>query len=544
MTGIKKIGSYYTPTILTSFMYKHVVSEFKGRSCLSILEPSVGDGAFVKAFNSAKFPSEIENYNFWGVEKVATEMVKAKAQITSSSRKVIANFLSKDFLFFDSESEGGFDLVIGNPPYIKKSLLTKRQILQSESIHTKELGNSIFKNIWTSFLLKSISYLNEDGILAFVLPAEMLQTSFSKELQKFCVQKFERLEVFTFDDLLFECKGQDTILLFGYKKHKEKGQYYTQISDLEELISGRFLLTKNLALETTQIKWTHHVLSVDELHFIQSLADRCGMINDYCISSPGIVTAANGYFVVDEEIEKEYRLKSFTKAIIQNAKCVNGEVVFKNSHMNNLVDEKYATRFLHIPEVEKEKLPKGVRDYIKMGEQEGVNLGYKCRNRNRWYSVPNVSSPAEGFFFRRIYQYPKLIKNAAKVYVTDSAYRINMRSGFNINSLVFSFYNTLTLIFSEIYGRYYGGGVLELTPSEFKRLPIPLIEVNGERFREFEKGFREKVRITDILKQNDKILLKNRRGLMLTDEELISLQAIYEKLQGKRMKRTRKQVVK
>jgi adenine-specific DNA-methyltransferase len=48
-----------------------------------------------------------------------------------------------------------------------------------------------------------------------------------------------------------------------------------------------------------------------------------------------------------------------------------------------------------------------------------------------------------------------------------------MKEDYDLNSLIFSFYNTLTLLMSEIEGRYYGGGVLELIPSEFKKLPIP-----------------------------------------------------------------------
>lgn len=40
-----------------------------------------------------------------------------------------------------------------------------------------------------------------------------------------------------------------------------------------------------------------------------------------------------------------------------------------------------------------------------------------------------------------------------------------MKEEFEINSFIYLFYNSLTLIFAELEGRYYGG-VLELIPSE------------------------------------------------------------------------------
>ena len=40
--------------------------------------------------------------------------------------------------------------------------------------------------------------------------------------------------------------------------------------------------------------------------------------------------------------------------------------------------------------------------------------------------------------------------------------------------------NSLTLLSAEVEGRTYGGGVLELVPSEVSRLAVPLLSTNGE----------------------------------------------------------------
>ena len=63
--------------------------------------------------------------------------------------------------------------------------------------------------------------------------------------------------------------------------------------------------------------------------------------------------------------------------------------------------------------------------------------------------------------------------------MTDTAYHIRMQDKWNVKDLCFSFYNSLTLLFAEIEGRFYGGGVLELTPEEFRGLPLAMLKPSG-----------------------------------------------------------------
>ena len=46
-----------------------------------------------------------------------------------------------------------------------------------------------------------------------------------------------------------------------------------------------------------------------------------------------------------------------------------------------------------------------------------------------------------------------------------------MHNRIDVKSLVFCFYNPLTLAQCEFVGRYYVGGVSELTPNEFRSIP-------------------------------------------------------------------------
>ena len=177
-----------------------------------------------------------------------------------------------------------------------------------------------------------------------------------------------------------------------------------------------------------------------------------------------------------------------------------------------------------------------VLEYLKIGEELNLPSRYKCALRDHWYIIPNVSTIPQGFFFKRCHLYPKLLKNSADVLVTDSAYKIEMKNGYDIGSLIFSFYNSLTLAFCELEGRYYGGGVLELTPSEFKKIPIPYAEISVHQFNNYTRQFEDKERITDVLRANDFAILN--RVLGLTSDEVARVHSIYDVLVSKRLRNT------
>ena len=44
-------------------------------------------------------------------------------------------------------------------------------------------------------------------------------------------------------------------------------------------------------------------------------------------------------------------------------------------------------------------------------------------------------------------------------------------------SLIAGFHNSLTILTSELEGRTYGGGVLEMVPSEIAKLVVPIVQL-------------------------------------------------------------------
>lgn len=530
MKNKKTTGSYYTPECIAHFLVDYLSDKIKGREGISILEPSAGDGIFIRTiYNNESISGRIKNVV--AVEQDKTELNKIIREVSQTSFTACHS----DFLEFQRVNKQKFTLVIGNPPYIKKSFLNPDQILECSNIHqSANLADFTPKNIWTSFLVRCIEYTADDGILAFVLPSEFLQVKFARELRELILNKFERIEIFTFNELIFkESNGQDTLLLIAEKQSKHQGVYYCNIDKLADLGEGKFILAQNVKIKES--KWTHHHLETFEIELLEKLKQHINTVNDYCTSKAGIVTAANDYFIVNAELIEEYSLQNFAKPIIQKGLFVNGSIDLNQEDFQILVDSSKPAFLIAIDKHTHIRSNSRFWKYKQLGETQNIHKRYKTSQRKNWYEIPNIGTPPEAFFFKRCHEYPKLIKNTAQVLASDSAYIITMRDSFNLDSFIFSFYNSLTLAFAELYGRYYGGGVLELTPNEFKTLPVPYLKIMEEDFKSFAEDFRKKISIKEICKRNDiKILRSIVPGIDSNTVEQIS--KIREKLFLRRIK--------
>ncbi len=530
MKNKKKTGSFYTPKSIADFLVSYLFDKLQDKESITVLEPSAGDGIFVKTFYNDKTHSD-KIKQVVAVEQSKRELNKIIKEVKHKSLSTIHS----DFLEFQNENQQKFSLVVGNPPYIKKNLLKAHQIEYCKTIHQKaNLADTKPKNIWTAFLVRCVEFTAEDGILAFVLPSELLQVKFAAELRDLILKQFERVEIFTFNELLFkDCKGQDTLLLIGERKSDEKGVYYCNIDKLKDLEARKFTLAQNIKIKES--KWTHHHLETEEIELLERLKEKLKTVNDYCSSKAGIVTAANDYFIVDLKTVEEYSLHEFVKPIIQKGVFVNGSVELSEVEFQMLIKKSKPTYLIAIDKHSQIRSNAKFWKYKQIGEDKNLHKRYKTSIRENWYEVPNVGTAPEAFFFKRCNQYPKLIKNTANVLATDSAYTITMKDNFEVENLIYSFYNSLTLAFAELYGRYYGGGVLELTPNEFKKLPVPYLYMNSEQFRNYVSTFKTKSSIKEICKQNDRTILKS-VDRNLSDENLDKIYSIREKLYLRRIK--------
>jgi hypothetical protein len=194
-----------------------------------------------------------------------------------------------------------------------------------------------------------------------------------------------------------------------------------------------------------------------------------------------IVTGANDFFTITEKVKEQYDLSAWSRPLLCRTSDSPGIVLEENDHRIAQSSDRKAWLLdfaADRPDPWAFQLP---REYIEIGNRLSLERRYKCKIREPWYRVPDVRQDCL-MMSKRAHQFHRLILNKAQLFTTDTIYRGRMRPLFEpwLESLVASFHNSLTLLSSELEGRSYGGGVLELVPSEIARLAIPLAEMRGE----------------------------------------------------------------
>lgn len=530
----KANGVYYTPQKLADYLVDYIFKKYEFHKEVDILEPSCGDGVFLKSLlNCKKIKTEyIINFNI--VEKDNEELLKAISLIENSeaNNKKINDYCG-DYLDYSKNTKKTYDLIIGNPPYIKRNLLSESQInISSEIIKKAGISKKICMNIWIPFLISSIEKLKENGILCFILPSELLQVEYAKEIRVYLNNNFSIIEIFKFNELIFDGIEQDVVVLIGVKNCIDEGVIFHKLDNLNNL-KKKHKIYKH---KKTNNKWSEYYLSRKELMVINSVKKESNIktISDLCYSKVGIVTGANDFFILNNKNAEEYNIEPYLTPIIKKSSYLSKSLIASHEDFDKIKNENKGCFLLNIDDNKTIIKNSNIHKYIIKGEKAEINKKYKCKKRPIWYKVPSVDV-SEGMFFKRTHIIPKIIVNDVNALVTDTAYRIYMNKEYNIKSLTFSFYNSLTLMFVELLGRSYGGGVLELTPNEFKALPIPYLDINDEQFRQLDNMLKSSDDIEPILEYTDYILLI--KGLGLSEIKVSEIRKIRQKLLMERIKK-------
>ncbi len=540
LTKQKLRGGYYTPQNIALAITEWALSD----KDQFILEPSYGDGAFLKSVIDTL---KSKNYEITDISKYlyGTEIDKDEYDFVNSSlfeiyNSKFDNLFNEDFFKWSLKNKREFDVILGNPPFIRYQNFPEPSRTYAMNLAlNKGIKLNKLTNIWVPFLIVAIGFLKENGKLGMVIPAELLQVSYTTTLRNFLVKSFSNITIYSCNELIFDNAEQEVVILLANGKKKvSSDDANIQIietssrKELEKEIRNNKLREKRLQIVHSTEKWTKYFLTQEQIDLMRSLKSdkRIVKFGDYFDVDVGVVTGKNDFFIVNREIADQYELNQYIKPIIGRSYLLKDEVITKNdweSFWNN--NERVG--LLDLTDING-RIPTGIKKYLDLGLTKGIQDGYKCSIRKEWYKVPSMWIPY-AFMFRQIHDFPHLILNKANALSTDTIHRVRRKNDKNFSQVLF--YTYLTAASAEIEGRSYGGGVLELEPSEAEKLLIP----NPDLFDH------DKLDYMVIRKENGKFLKKN-SSLILSEflglkaDEITLLESIYLKLFERRKNRRNK----
>jgi adenine-specific DNA methylase len=366
----------------------------------------------------------------------------------------------------------------------------------------------------------------------------LLQVTYAAELRAFLVDTFEELTAVTFRTLLFEGVLQEVVLLLGVRGDGPAAIRIVEVDDAASLPSPASSVTRvphAPALLHDREKWTRYLLPPTEIEALRVARDKFGLrpLSDLAEVDVGVVTGRNAFFVLTPGQSERLGLQNSCVPLVSKSAHVRGTAL-SVADLRRLEDEDARCLLLAVSAGTSLEDNPALLSYVEDGEAGGVHLGYKCSIRRKWWVVPSVWTP-DAFLLRQIYDHPRIIANLAGATSTDTIHRVRTRAGTDPRSLAAASINSATFAFSEVLGRSYGGGVLELEPREAEELPFPppasLSAADIARVEELVGAGR----LLEALDLVDRVLLLEECGM---SKELVEhLRALWSRLRDRRLAR-------
>ena len=288
MADKNKYGQYFTIGVIADFM----VSLISHTKSSRILEPSCGKGVFLDYLIKSGF----NNLSAYEIDETLGREY---------------NFIQyKSFLSVPTSET--YDVVIGNPPYIRWKNIEPE--LKAE-LEQNQLWNKYFNSLCDYlfiFILKSIEHLEENGELIFICTEYWMNTTHSITLRNYMCEHGYFEEIYHFKETpLFEKvtasfiifkfiksqKKKDTIKL--YKYNKDKG-----LPTINELLSRSCFNSIEIPQFQKDARWIlatkeeQENIALFEKACIKENSTEFHRIGDYCDIGNGMVSGLDAAFQI------------------------------------------------------------------------------------------------------------------------------------------------------------------------------------------------------------------------------------------------------
>lgn len=274
---------------------------------------------------------------------------------------------------------------------------------------------------------------------------------------------------------------------------------------------GRSLTTWSHRLELKET-WTRFLLQPWQLDAFESLCAQPAVtpIDEVAKFDVSIVTGANDFFTLNRATVNENGLETWAVPLLPRIRHASG-LRYDSADHEQVVSSDARSALLDFSSAAPDPLlVNEARRYLESAFERGIPGRYKCRIRDPWFRVPGIRAGTL-LLSKRSHRHPRLVVNEASVMTTDTIYRGSMRpsaaNSFTAHALVAGFHSSVTLLGAELEGRSFGGGVLELVPSEIARLPVVREESLAGKFADLDRVARTDPE--NLIERTDSILARD-----------------------------------
>jgi type I restriction-modification system DNA methylase subunit len=232
------------------------------------------------------------------------------AQWNPYDQNKFAEFFDPMWMF---EIENGFDIVIGNPPYVagKSGTLSKEQ----KAIYNKQFTTAEYQlDTYVLFTEKGIGLCNKNGVLVYIMPNTWLANIKLTKIRKFLLDNTSVQQIVINPSNVFSEAVVDTIILIAEKKRYNENNikiatFTENAVELKSIQKQKFFLTNEKYIFDIQ-------LNKSDKHLFKAIENGNLLIKDICEVNRGVhAYRKDGYgiskFSKGFQTERDYLERSY-----------------------------------------------------------------------------------------------------------------------------------------------------------------------------------------------------------------------------------------
>lgn len=241
-------------------------------------------------------------------------------------------------------ANGGFDIIIGNPPYVSNWTLSKsnRDMVKWLDFKFKDVLTGHW-DLFVCFISLSLNILKDGGYNSFILPTSFLKEKYGKLMRQKIIDEFELQELVDFGEkIIFENVARQTFIYNIRKINNPMNEVVIKLglSDSGTKVPQQFFKT----LKNTSIKTN---VTGNDILIYKKIISKSAKLGEYFCVNVGVVAHSKAgspiQFKKDDVIYDKYQ-EGFKK-YVTGPNLSRYSLIFRNQY----IDYERNINFFHRP---------------------------------------------------------------------------------------------------------------------------------------------------------------------------------------------------
>jgi type I restriction-modification system DNA methylase subunit len=384
--------------------------------------------------------------------------------------------------------QGGFDAVIGNPPYFSLDIVSDEQ----KNYYEKKYSTFATRqsNIYFFFIAKSNELLKNNGLISFINERYYFNSKNAQKFRRFILNNYQIEQIIDFKNIQIFYGVNTLTVINTFRKTKERCdikiiQFEQQERKLDEYKILESHLYKSFEVSQTNVNELDWTFNDTKLAEIKSKLEKFTPLNEIVKMGQGIKAGLNEVFIVDEATVKEYDIeKEILRRYIKTRDIQKYKIHFRDLFLILALNETdinaypNAKKYLYKFKKELEKryqFKDGVCKWYSLSIPQNLNLLQE--NKEKIFTPLYAKGNKFGFDQGDI---------NGDFYILTDAFVLVRKQEIDLKYLLALLNSSFLNFFNSKFGKLKRDGYYEYSRNTLSRFPIKTISTKEEAFKQNE----------------------------------------------------------